>query len=171
VKETRDRHGLTPSAWTELKAIVQELIGQKCWAANLSYGAELYLDCGAKRQYQVGPMAGREFGAWQFYARATSWVLTTVSGGVLTTKYDDPPQVRETLKALAERSISDVNMTYPDMAIALQFDNQITLQLAACPQSDETDPAVAGWELYTPDARCLEVWPGPRWALVPYETT
>jgi hypothetical protein len=35
---------------------VQELIGQKCWAANLSYGAELYLDCRAKRQYQVGPM-------------------------------------------------------------------------------------------------------------------
>lgn len=59
----------------ELIKITNEIIGEICWRANLSYGSELNLHIGAKVSYSQKSMAGKLKGAWILGAQATSWRL------------------------------------------------------------------------------------------------
>ena len=155
-----------------LLEVVAALRKVPCWQAAFSYGDELYLDLGARRTYESGPMAGQPYGEWELFTRASPWCLSDSLGQDITSSADDRSRAEPLLAGLASTRVTDVAVGEADLTVSLEFANGQRLEVT-CGAGDGADDGeqIACWELTTPDRRCLEVWPGGRWRLVPYERT
>jgi hypothetical protein len=132
-----------PEDLAEVDAILGGLRGVRCWRARLSYGDELMLDLGERRDYDSPLMAGQQRGEWVLGLRASAWTVGPDAD----------------LADLEGDRVRDASAGYPNLGLVLRFDSGA--ELAVIPDPGETD--LAAWELFTPAGMLLRAGPGPHW--------
>ncbi|MBR8838853.1 MAG: hypothetical protein DSM106950_33830 [Stigonema ocellatum SAG 48.90 = DSM 106950] len=149
-----------PSDLEQLNQIINGVIGEICWKANLSYGDELTLQIGARIPYSQKSMAGKEKGAWILGTRTTQWRLNGPSE-TLVSANDDPEIIRQKVDAIKDSTIAVIETNYRNLALTVTFSNGC--QLILLPNSED-DIDLPYWEMFTPDQMVLKVGPGARWS-------
>jgi hypothetical protein len=158
------------------------MTGEECFRADLSYGDELYIECGEVRQYREGPMRGRSYGAWQFYTRNSDWNLKSRSKSLVTSMEGDPSVICAAVRSLVGHRVSEFAIDYPDLGVKLRFGDKYSFEMQprrvrtiesqpGRDDSDEEVPELAHWELITPDGMILAIWRVNEWTLDEYHTT
>jgi hypothetical protein len=143
----------------EFKHLMQEIIGQPCWAARLSYGDELTLDIGRKIPYKQKVMAGKYKGEWILGTRGSEWSLESASGIITSTA--EPAEVfKEKVKVIEGTTITAVETNYPDLVLIVGFSKGY--QLKVFPDLED-DFDLSYWELFTPNNRLVTLEPGGIW--------
>jgi hypothetical protein len=151
----------------ELRSVAEILLDAPCWKAGFSYGDELYLDFGRQRVYGPGPLRGQLYGEWELYTRASPWGLRDSEGRPLIAAADDRERSEPRLAGLMNSRVSGVAISESDLSVALEFTNGLRFELS-CEQEDDDEDELSCWELVG-DTWCVEVWPGGRWRIVPYD--
>lgn len=149
-----------PSDLNQLLQIMNKLIGETCWKANLSYGDELTLHIGEKIPYLQKSMAGKEKGAWIVGTRATQWQLDYLGKVVVSSKHD-PEIVKNKINIIKENTITNVKISYPNLILTISFGNQCDLILF--PDKEDTDLPYS--EVFTPDQMVIKVGLGTIWSV------
>lgn len=155
-----------------IRAIAGGAIGEECWNAGLSYGDELYLDLGERRQYKSGPMAGKDYGEWQFFARATPWTLVSGTGQMMLSDSDEPTAIKAGIRTIVGARVSSLDFDPLTLGVQWSFDNGHLLKLLKCEDAavEVTDEIkLACWELITPESKTLQVFSGSHWSYELYE--
>ncbi|MBI4641215.1 MAG: hypothetical protein HY731_11005 [Candidatus Tectomicrobia bacterium] len=146
----------------KLRELTGGIIGETCWRASLSYGDELRLHIGARLLYSKKSMMSKEKGAWMVGTRGTAWRLDSPSK-TLATSEDDPEIVRQSIHHIEGTILTLFEISYPDLALRVTFNNGCTLILFP---SAEDDSGLPYWELFTPYRMLLKVGPGARWSYI-----
>lgn len=145
----------------ELKKITNEIIGEVCWRASLSYGSELVLDIGAKIPYSQKSMAGQLQGAWIFGAQATSWRLLKNFETVVNSS-DEIEKIKEKICLIENTTVTQFDIAFPDLALTIAFNEKYKLILTP----DLNDYDLPYWELFTPKQMVLKFGAGAIWSYV-----
>jgi hypothetical protein len=153
-----------------LQEIVQEILGEVCWQASLSYGDELSLDIGKKIPYPQKAMAGREGGSWILGCRASKWVLESPSQVIASSQLTSE-EIKQKIKVVEGTKIANFKIDYPDLILRVEFSTGCELKVF--PDLEDLD--LSDWELFTPDDMLVEMGPGRVWSYnradVPMSTT
>jgi hypothetical protein len=158
--ETQVRNIIQPSDLNQLLQIMNGLIGETCWKAKLSYGDELTLHIGEKIPYSQKSMAGKEKGAWILGTRATQWQLNCLDKVVVSSE-DDPELIKNKISIIKENTITNVQISYPNLILTVSFENKCDLILF--PNKEDVD--LPYWEVFTPDQMVIKVGPGITWSI------
>jgi hypothetical protein len=165
-----DRDAIEPSP------VLGRLSGLECWHIGFSYGQEMYVSLGGRRRYVSGPLAGTDYGEWELYTRASPWVLYDAAGGIRSS-HNDAEAAASRAAVIVGAHVKAAALQDPGLGIAVEFDTGHVLSVP-CPGecssetfADDDDSEVSCWELLMPEDRCLEIWCGKRWRIVPYERT
>lgn len=158
--ETQVKNIIQPSDLNQLLQIMNGLIGETCWKANLSYGDELTLHIGEKILYSQKSMAGKEKGAWILGTRATQWQLDYLAKVVVSSN-DDPEIIKNKINIIKENTIINIKISYPNLILTVSFGNKCDLILF--PDKEDTD--LPYWEVFTPDQMVIKVGPGTIWSI------
>ena len=156
-------HEVTQSTDLEpLREITSGVIGEICWKVSLSYGDELSLHIGARIPYSQKSMSGKEKGAWILGTRLTAWRLDAPNE-TLATSVDAPEILRHKIQAIENTKITSLETRYPDLALAVKFNNGCKLILFPTVEDDSDLPY---WEMFTPSRMVLKVGPGGIWSYI-----
>lgn len=145
----------------ELKNITNEIIGEICWRASLSYGSELVLDIGAKIPYSQKSMAGEVKGTWILGSQATSWILEE-NTKIIVTSSDEAEKIKQNISLIENTTISQFDISFPDLGLSMTFNGKYRLIL----MPDINDYDLPYWELFTPEQMVLKVGAGAIWSYI-----
>ena len=171
----------------ELRAYLQQLVGQPFLLIRFSYGDELTLHFGQPRQYRSSKLAHLTKGSYIIGARASSWFLRTDSPPTVVIGTARPAsfaskhlrpltyeQVEESvlLRAGARVVGVDAIMLGTGRRSAYGFGLSALLEdgasLLVLPppivKRNSRSGHVADWEIFTPYERYFSVGPGLRWS-------
>lgn len=144
----------------ELIQLICEIIGETCWKAGLTYGNELTLHIGAKIPYLQKSMLAKEKGAWILGTRATRWRID-FRGDTLVDSNNDLETIKQKVAAIESNTITNIKISYENLALTVSFTNQSKLILL--PNSEE-DVDLPDWEIFTPYHMVLKFGPGAVWS-------
>lgn len=142
-----------------LKEITNEIIGELCWRASLSYGDELMLHIGSKIPYAQKSMVVREKGAWILGTRATAWRIESATCTLITSE-ENAEIAKQKVREIENTKITVFETNYPDLNLAVVFSNGCKLTLLP----DTEDFELPYWELFTPDKMLFKVGPDAIWS-------
>jgi hypothetical protein len=139
-----------PDDLLKLHDITSRILGQYCCRAWLGYGDELKLRFGQTCQ------------EWYLGGRGSNWILYAEKDEI-TNSSDIVDNANAKLALLTNASIVSFETSYPDLSLAVIFENNMRLQIISEFDTEEEAPRLAYWELFTPDHMLLEVGPKSQW--------
>lgn len=145
----------------QLKKMTNNIVGEVCWEASLSYGSELILDIGAKVTYSRKSMAGKMKGAWILGAQATSWKLEESTKTIVTSS-DETKKIKENISLIENTTITQFDINFPDLGLTVNFNDKYKLIL----MPDVNDYDLPYWEWFTPEQMVLKIGAGAIWSYV-----
>ena len=143
-----------------LQELTNRAIAEVCWRASLSYGDELSLHIGKKIPYAQKSMSGKEKGEWILGTRATAWSLERARETIATSE-EETASLRRKILVLENARIAALQTSYPELGLAVTFDNGCKLTVLPKPEEDTSLPY---WELFAPSRMLLKVGPGAIWS-------
>ncbi len=173
-----DKLAVGSAEFARINDLVGALSGTLCWKVDFSYGDELYADFGARLTQRRGPRAGTHYGEWELGASFSAWIIRHADGSGVTSGGVDRQTATEWFSEITDRLVVSAAVSLPDLDLLVEFDGGHQLEIKACheeganPEGDEGDEGgteIPCWDLCLPDDQILEVWPGKRWSLAPYE--
>lgn len=170
----------------ELRAYLQQLVGQPFLFISFSYGDELTLHFGQTQSYDSPKLSHLRRGSYVIAARASSWFLSSQTSPSLVIGTEEPlsfssqeaqplaPQdleAREVIKAGVRIVAVDAIRLKTSAKASYAFGLSMSLQdgtsafVLPLPDSDnDVVSGVADWEIFTPYDRFLTVGPELRWS-------
>ena len=162
----------------DLRAVLQQLVGQPFLALRISYGDELQVHLGEPRTPRRH-RSGKVVGSYIIGTRASAWTFRSGTRAWRMATRTDARGAIADIRTIerADRVSPGATVTHlmvPDatdrITLALTWSDQSTVDvLSSVPESmtkDEDDPPLADWEIFTPNQRLVTVGPGRVWALL-----
>lgn len=170
---------------TLLQAHVHQLVGEKFLFFRCSYGDELNLHLGKIETYTSLKLKQIRRGEFQLGARGSPWFLRLggtdrivldrndaygVSDGERSIDRDDLESSR--LLAAETRVVAahivPIGQPLSSIGLSLIFSDETTFSILPDESNiQDSEDAIADWEVFTPRKRILIVGPGPQWKYVP----
>lgn len=185
-----DPHGTRQrsSNGLELRALLQQLVGQPFLFARFSYGDELTLHFGKATSYRNPKLRGLRSGSYSFGARASEWFLCTEPAVLVGTQESmrRPRNVAAVTGDEIERSrllrpgarvvaidaipLRTARGALYGFGLSMLFSDGPALVVLPRPprrRSTARQDDIADWEIFLPHHRYLAVGPGRRWSYLP----
>jgi hypothetical protein len=141
-----------------LRKIAASLVGKPCWGPRLTYPDTLILHIGDKFPYKHPSMANKLEGEWRINTMGTFWTLHSIDRLICSEK-DIPQTVEKQVQAIANATITQVEIPYPVLGLILKFDNGCIFTILPTVEDDAYDN-VPYWTLSnTPQHLSFEVGP------------
>jgi len=183
LRATRERS----SDYLELRAYLQQLVGQPFRFLRFSYGDELTLHVGQPTQYRSSRLAHLSRGSYVIGARASYWFLRThVPPAIIVGDSRPLSYASKHRKPLTPEQVEKSELLRPGARIAgvdaitlgtgtrsaygfglsLSLEDSASLLVLPAPRlgRNRRQQLVADWEVFTPYERYLSVGPGLRWS-------
>ncbi|NER33364.1 MAG: hypothetical protein F6J93_04745 [Oscillatoria sp. SIO1A7] len=105
-------------------------------------------------------MSGKEKGEWILGTRATAWSLERARETIATSE-EETANLRQKILVLENARITALQTSYPELELAVTFDNGCKLTVFSKPEEDTSLPY---WELFAPSRMLVKVGPGAVWS-------
>jgi len=139
----------------QIQKKINPLCGQRCFEASLSYGEELHLEFGREHIILTTPKFIIKRGDWSLGTRGSNWTLTNQEELVVSSDANCSYEtVRKQITQLENKLVTSYKVN-TDGGLQINFDGHYTLKI--CPSFDDSEDALAYWELLTPNHKVLEV--------------
>ena len=111
-------------------------------------------------------MLGKEKRTWILDTRGTAWTLASPSKTIATSE-DDSEILKQRIKDIEHSKITVLEINYPNLVLAVTFNNECNLLLLPKAKEDSDLPY---WEIFTPSQMMLKVGPGALWSYTRSDT-
>lgn len=157
-----------------IQSIIQQLVGKLCWRVKQSYGDELVLQIGDTAPDPLPERTHSIAGHFRVCTRGTDYTIykgaeTWVN---LDSVLDESPVESDAIMKWMTHILSGLHVlasevTYPDLALIITFENDISLVV----RHDKSKPSyyVADWEIVMWDSGKLSVGPKMKWSWETYK--
>lgn len=153
---------------SELKKILVEMVGNKCWKIHFRYGDELILQIGKRIHAPIPNIPKRFVGEWELSTRGSEWVLSdkTKTQKISSEEIDD--SIIERMQIIKNSTIIDVSISFPKLDLSITFRNGYSLTVMTGLIIDKYN--LSYWEIYIRISNMLlEVGPGMKWKFSEYK--
>jgi hypothetical protein len=140
--------------------LLNQIVGEVCWRAKVSYAEELYLDIGRIIPYKLGPH-DRVEGTFKIATRGTRWGIVSLIGTLVTSEDEDMDDTK--VEAIVNTLITAYDIDFTTLGLTITFENEMKFVILPVPEDDEWD--LPYWELISqPTEQLIDVGPKRTWS-------